>query len=579
MPLYLLSLLAGFITILAPCTFLLLPVIVGGSLGTKNRWRPYIITGSLGLSLFVFTLLLKATSLFINLDQNFLNYLSGGLISIIGLITLFPSLWDNLSIKLGLSKKSDELLEKAGEKEGFWGSVLTGVAMGPVFSSCSPTYVIALGIVLRGDLTTGIISMLAYIFGLSVALLLVALVGKKMTSRLKWAVNPSGIFKKVISIIFIIVGLLIATGADKSLQVYLANNTPFSYTAIEANLLNINTGTTQTKKGEKLPIIKKAPELQNLANWINSNPLKIEELKGKVVLVDFWTYSCVNCIRTQPFLNDWHQKYAKDGLVILGIHAPEFAFEKNLKNVEEAVKKADIKYPVALDNDFSTWDAYDNEFWPAKYLIDAEGNIRYFHFGEGKYTETEENIVALLAEAGKTTSASLGTKNNNIAIINDNSQFDQSPETYINWSRAKNWTNRDPTLFNKTGDYTLNPNLTSNQWSLGGTWEVGNDGSVSKPNSQKSNQKTNQLNLNFSAKEVFLVLANNEQPNFKVKVELNGKTIEAGQKGEDVSLDGLVQVAGNRLYKLVNLPKFESNQNLTLTVDEGVEVFAFTFGK
>lgn len=142
--------------------------------------------------------------------------------------------------------------------------------------------------------------------------------------------------------------------------------------------------------------IGNAPELVGIAEWINSNPLTIESLRGKVVLVDFWTYSCINCIRTQPYLNAWHEKYSDDGLVILGIHAPEFAFEKLPKNVEKAVKEADIKYPVALDNDFRTWNAYDNKYWPAKYLIDQNGNIVYKHFGEGEYAQTEEKIQELL---------------------------------------------------------------------------------------------------------------------------------------------------------------------------------------
>jgi cytochrome c-type biogenesis protein len=211
MSLLLLSFIAGILTVLAPCAFMLLPVIIGGSVGNGGRYRPYVITISLALSLFLFTILLKATSLLINIDPVFLKYFSGITVVFLGLISLFPEAWDTISAKFRLSSSSDGLLDKAKKKDGVLGAILTGAALGPVFSACSPTYVYILTTVLRQNLQDGLVNMLAYILGLSAIMLGVAVLGRKFIKSLKFAVNPQGIFKKTIAIIFILVGIAIIT--------------------------------------------------------------------------------------------------------------------------------------------------------------------------------------------------------------------------------------------------------------------------------------------------------------------------------------------------------------------------------
>ena len=235
MSLLIIAFLAGILTVLAPCTFMLLPIIIGGTAGAKNKWKPFIVTASLGASLFIFTMILKVSSLLINISPDFLKYFSGGLIIILGIVSLFPQIWEFITVKLNLSDNSDKLLEKASQKEGFLGSVLTGAALGPVFSSCSPTYVVALSLVLQGDLGTGILSMIAYILGLSLVMLAIGYAGQRFTRNLRWATNPKGLFKKIISVVFILVGISIAFGLDKSFQVFIAEKTPFDYTKIEGN--------------------------------------------------------------------------------------------------------------------------------------------------------------------------------------------------------------------------------------------------------------------------------------------------------------------------------------------------------
>ncbi len=224
------------------------------------------------------------------------------------------------------------------------------------------------------------------------------------------ASDPKGWFQRGIAILFIIVGIFVATGLDKKVQTYLVEKDFLNIKLLEEKLVPDSNSSSKTNSNsstskEKFNVTAyDAPELKNIAAWINSDSQTVAGLKGKVVLIDFWTYSCINCQRTQPYLNAWYDKYKDDGFVILGVHAPEFAFEKVTENVEKAVVDASIKYPVALDNSFATWQAYENRFWPAKYLIDKDGQVRYTHFGEGDYAETEETIQALLKESGQTVS-------------------------------------------------------------------------------------------------------------------------------------------------------------------------------
>lgn len=211
--------------------------------------------------------------------------------------------------------------------------------------------------------------------------------------------------------------------------------------------------------------VAKAPELRGIAAWINSNPLTMEALGGKVVLVDFWTYSCINCIRTQPYLNAWYDKYEKDGLVIIGVHAPEFAFEKIENNVREASQKAGIKYPIALDNDFKTWNAYGNRYWPAKYLVDKSGNIVYKHFGEGNYGETEKKIQELL-----------GAKKDIVPMVPESViGQEKTPETYFGSLRGRYKNDESSEYKNGMQQFMSLPPDMNHSWSLNGIWYVNDE--------------------------------------------------------------------------------------------------------
>lgn len=302
-------------------------------------------------------------------------------------------------------------------------------------------------------------------------------------------------------------------------------------------------------RAEMLTEPYKAPEFVGVSNWLNSDPLTLAELRGKVVLIDFWTYSCINCLRTLPFINAWDKDYRDKGLVIIGVHAPEFDFEKNLDNIKTAVAKHHINYPVAVDNALHTWDAYRNRFWPAHYLIDKEGRVVYTHFGEGKYEETE-NVIRTLLGLGK--KATAGPEPVAFALK-------QTPETYLGNERAENFASPEK-LSPETESFTFPETLPISHWALSGAWRV-------EPQRIISADKNASLRLHFSATNVFLVMGTQNKAPIHVKILLDGQV----QKS--------LIVDQHRLYTVISkhLPK---TGLLQLTADApGLEAYAFTFGE
>ncbi len=565
----LISFIAGILTILAPCVLPVIPVVLGGTLeNAKDKVRPIIITGSLAASIVIFTLLLKTASFLSGIDQTYWNAISGGIILIFGIITIFPKLWGHIEIKLKLNNLSGNLLQKSSERKGILGLILVGVSLGPVFASCSPTYALILGVILKENYFVGVLNLVVYALGLMIILLVVAILGQRFLSKVKWAIDPDGWFKKLLGILFILLGLAIITGYEKKIETALLDAGFLDVTKIETMLLkNID----ENKKNDDTDLNVKNPydasDFSGIANWINSDPLTMEQLKGKVVLVDFWTYSCINCIRTLPFLTEWDEKYRDEGLVIVGVHTPEFAFEKDLDNVRGAVEGYEIKYPVAMDNDFLTWRAYENRYWPAKYFIDRDGKVRHTHFGEGEYEESEEVIRYLLSEGNE----DLNVEKDDYSDYQVPVTKRQSPETYINYQRGTGLAPVNSEEFKADNDinFTLQDDLNLNQWSLGGNWIIGEENTTSMSDNSK-------LRFIFAAKEVYLVMGSDSET--KVKVLLNGEVVNSDNKGDDVGDDGFVTVKNHDLYRLIKLDSFKTDQQIDLEFEEGVKVHAFTFG-
>ncbi len=293
-----------------------------------------------------------------------------------------------------------------------------------------------------------------------------------------------------------------------------------------------------------------APQIEGITEWINSEPLQLNQLKGKVVLIDFWTYSCINCVRTLPYLKAWYHKYHDAGFVIIGVHAPEFGFEKNASNVQTAVLKQNIKYPVALDNDFKTWRNFNNHYWPAHYLIDKNGRVVYQHFGEGEYDTTENNIRFLL---GLTTPA--------VAQPDLDAQYPAlTPETYLGYARAENFTSPETRSNNQAAQYTFPKELRDNDWALSGNWIINADRIVSA-------QPYAKLKIHCNAQKVFMVMGNASIKPIQLQILFNGENVTKS-----------LEVDKHTLYEVLSLPQLDNGILEVIASSPGLEIYTFTFG-
>jgi cytochrome c biogenesis protein CcdA/thiol-disulfide isomerase/thioredoxin len=325
-------------------------------------------------------------------------------------------------------------------------------------------------------------------------------------------------------------------------------------------------------KADDLPVEGPTPSFSGAVEWLNSPPLTAEALKGKVVLVDFWTYSCINCLRAIPYVRAWAEKYKDQGLVVIGVHAPEFAFEKNIDNVKKAVADLKLAYPIAIDNDYAIWRAFDNQYWPAHYFIDAEGRIRHHHFGEGDYDGSERVIQKLLAEAGKgAPTVDLVKVNASGAEAAADMKDVQSPETYVGYDRAENFASPGGAAPNARHTYAA-PTLRLNEWGLVGDWTVSNERA-------SLDDKDGAILYRFHARDLHLVLGPGEDGKpVRFRVTVDGAA-PGDNHGADVDADGRGVVTGQRLYQLVRQNGAVADHTFQIQfLDPGVEAYAFTFG-
>jgi thiol-disulfide isomerase/thioredoxin len=302
----------------------------------------------------------------------------------------------------------------------------------------------------------------------------------------------------------------------------------------------------------------KAPAFPADGAWLNSPPLDWQKLRGKVVLVDFWTYSCVNCVRTFPHLVDWYAKYRDKGFMIVGVHTPEFEFEKDPGNVKDALDRYGIRYPVLLDNERTAWNSYNNRFWPAHYLVNREGRVVYEHFGEGEYDVTENNIRALLGL----------NKMESAARAESPYFYGQTPETYLGFARTENFAGEPEVVRNETGEFAFPAKLARHEWALNGRWKM----EAEKITAMENNAA---LRLNFYSRKVYLVLGSATGMPVNATILLNGKPL-ASYSGRDAK-NGAVRVGRHRLYELIDLQSAGRGE-LEIRADAGLEAYAFTFG-
>ena len=623
MTLFIIAFIAGVLTVLAPCVLPLLPIIVGGTVsGGSNKARAFTVAFSLGVSVILFTLLLKSSTALINIPQQAWWWFSGGILIVFGLISVFPDLWDRLKFVNTVNRGSNMLMSKGFMRQSFWGDVLVGAALGPVFSTCSPTYFVILATVLPASFATGFLDLLAYTVGLVLMLLLIGLVGQKIVDKLGIAADPRGAFCRSIGVLFIVIGLIVATGLEQPVEYWLITHV-YDITKIEQTLLQKrseasetnpqqcrdgtckgpdvtpsldvgatasttpdNVATTSTPRNstsaaknpdtmdqlKKAVLYKKSPELAKIDAYINTDgkPVTIGQFKGKsVVLIDFWTYSCINCQRTLPYLRAWYEKYHDQGLEIIGVHTPEFAFEHLQSNVENAVKGFGLKYPVVLDNSYGTWGAFGNQFWPRKYLIDIDGYIVFDHAGEGNYEGTEKAIQKALAERATrlgTTVTQTGIAKPQDVMLTEQGKVG-SPEIYFGSLRNENLGNASP---GEEGMHVLTfpDKVTPNTLYLDGKWDIQPEYAETKSAAK--------VRFFYKAKSVYFV-AHADVP-IRVKITRDGGQVLGDERGSDVDAEGYVTVKEDRLYKLIESKEYGAHILELQIPGNGLKAYTFTFG-
>ena len=569
----LLAYLGGVLTILSPCILPVLPFVFARADRSFARGALPMLAGMALTFALVATLAAVGGGWAVRANEAG-RWAALLLLGLFGLALVFPSLSERLTrplVRLG------SRLSQRDSKESIGSSVVLGVAIGLLWAPCAGPI---LGIIFTAAAINGAsvgttALLLAYALGAATSLAIALLVGGKAYQRMKASLGTTEWIRRALGVLVIAGVTAIALGLDTRVLARLSSTQTAAIETTLATKLGLGRASTGPKLGADgrlvLPVEGVMPPLDGLGPWINSAPLSRGQLAGKVVLIDFWTYSCINCIRSIPYVRAWHDRYSRDGLVVLGAHAPEFAFEREPANVRRAVADLGIRYPVALDNRYTVWSALKNNYWPAHYLFDAQGRLRYHHFGEGHYDTTEMAIRQLLAEAGRAPSAA-GLARARLSDAEAGAAFAalKSPETYIGYSRADRFVSRGGLARDAAKAYRPAP-LKLNDWTLEGNWAVGRQ-------SARLNAAPGAIAYRFHARDLHLVLGSTAGRPVRFRLTLDGKAPGA-DAGVDIKADGTGSVGGERLYQLVRQkgPVRERTFRIEF-LDPGVEAFAFTFG-
>ena len=533
---------AGFITAISPCVLPVLPIIFAGG-ATGGRRKPFAIVAGLILSFSAFTLFGVWALRQLGLPQDFLRDVAIGLLFLVAATLLFPRLEEIVQRPLL------RLTRRPGGDLG--GGLLLGASLGLVFVPCAGPVLAAITVVgATQDVgARSVILTLAYSIGAAVPMLFIAFGGRAGMNRLRPHAHR---IRQGLGVAVGITALAIAFNVDRHFQTAIPGYTDALQKKVEesdraqSELRKLRGKTREAASNSSLRDFGAAPEFTGLSTWINSKPLTLSELRGKVVLIDFWTYSCINCLRTLPHVKAWYRTYRDKGLVVVGVHTPEFAFEHVAGNVRSAVHRLGVEYPVALDNDYGTWDAWQNQYWPAKYLIDRRGHLRYYHFGEGEYDTTEARIRTLLGESAQALPVAA-------ELSDPTPKVRTTPETYLGYQRLARFA-QETVSPNRFADYHFpDRRLRHDELAYAGSWRVTPEEIVAGLGAR--------LRLDFTARKVHLVLGGHGT----VRVLLDGKS------------RGTVRVRGSRLYTLLRLSELR-NGLLELRFSPGVRGYAFTFG-
>ena len=620
MLLFLLAYLGGVLTIVSPCILPVLPFVFA------RAGQPFVRSGLPLLAGMALTFAAVATLAAVGggwaVHANEYGRLAALiLLALFGLTLLLPALTERLTrplVAAGARLSASADAAAAGHAPTIWPSFVLGIATGLLWSPCAGPI---LGLLLTGAALQGASGhttalLLAYGLGAASSLAAALLIGGRVMAAMKRSLGVGEWIRRALGLTVLAGVAAIALGLDTGLltRLSLAGTTRLEQSLLDRAQVQApgaNTQPAQTADaageadvimgdGESGAMMMSAnpqammamqpagqqgaigvegpmPSLAGAVQWLNSAPLSTESLRGKVVLIDFWTYSCINCLRALPYVRAWADKYRDQGLVVIGVHAPEFAFEKNIDNVRRAVKDLGLTYPVAIDNDYAIWRAFNNQFWPAHYFIDAQGRVRHHHFGEGDYDESERVIRRLLKEAGNEVPVSAFVESDASGVMQAASeQGSQSPETYIGYSRAANFASAGGQVRDQAHRYTGPKTPALNQWGLSGSWNVADEKAslLGVPGS---------IVYRFHARDLHLVLGPGAQGKpIRFRVRLDGQAPGADH-GLDTDEQGVGVIDSQRLYQLVrqSLGPQDALRDRSFEIeflDPGVEAFAFTFG-
>jgi cytochrome c biogenesis protein CcdA/thiol-disulfide isomerase/thioredoxin len=580
MLIYLLAFIGGVLTILSPCILPVLPFVFARADQPFRRSGLPLLTGMA----LTFSVVAVAAAFgghwVVRLNQGG-RYVAMIVFLVLGISLLFPSLAEALTrplVHAGSRLQSGPSTESSIGK-----SFVLGISTGLLWAPCAGPILglILTGATIQGPGARSSFLLLSFALGAATSLGIALFAGNRVFSVLKRSLSFEVWIRRTLGVAVIIGVVAIALGWDTNLL------TKFSFVntaKAEAHLINAfgpakpavlpvsaaeSHSTLAPVLGDEGPM----PDLGGAVAWLNSSPLSRNSLRGKVVLIDFWTYSCINCLRALPYVEGWAEKYKDAGLVVIGVHTPEFAFEKERSNVEKAVRDLKITYPIAIDSDYKIWQAFNNEYWPAHYFIDGKGRIRYHHFGEGHYDESERVIQQLLKENGAQSISDAVIKvSANGAEAAPDKESTHSPETYIGYHRAEHFASAQPITQDSRKVYTPLPRLSLNQWGLAGAWKVGAESAVLQTAPGK-------IVFRFHARDLHLVLGpvKNGKP-VRFAVKLDG-TPPGEDHGSDTDANGAGIAQEHRLYQLIRQKGSVEDRTFEIEfLDPGVQAFAFTFG-
>ena len=603
MLLFVVSYLGGVLTILSHCILPVLPFVFA------RADQPFVKSGLPLLAGMALTFAAVATLAAVGggwavQANQYGRWVAIVLLGLFGITLLFPHLSDWLTRPLVAAgaRLSQSASDQTRTGSSVGPSFLLGVATGLLWAPCAGPI---LGLVLTGAALQGAnaqtsLLLLAYALGAATSLALALLIGGRVFAAMKRSLSAGEWVRRGLGAAVLCGVAAIALGLDTGFltQISLASTSSVEQALVDkikppatdqqpssvvmkgdqnammsANPAMMMKANSVGPAADALPIEGQLPSLAGAVEWLNSPPLTAEGLRGKVVVVDFWTYSCINCLRSIPYVRAWAEKYKDQGLVVIGVHAPEFAFEKNIDNVRQAIKDLKVDYPVAIDNDYAIWRGFNNQYWPAHYFIDAQGRIRYHHFGEGEYDKSEKIIQQLLAEAGKT-----GISQDIVSVSAHGAEAAAdvtdvlSPETYIGYDRADNFASPSGMIVDKSQVYGKPASLDLNQWALTGDWTVDKERAV-------LDQPNGGIAFQFHARDLHLVLgpASDGKP-VHFRVRINGKP-PGEDHGVDTDAQGNGTIDGQRLYQLVRQQGAVADRQFEIEFqDAGAQAFAFTFG-